>query len=88
MSDRPDPATSDSATSDPAASDEASPDEREQTNRQQIGGHDHRTSADKAAADARIDHEVELITQTIQPHSDAPSRSGITGSGSGADGER
>jgi len=83
MSDRPDP-----ATTDPAASDEVSPEERGQTNRQRIGEHDHRTSADKAAADAKIDHEVELITQTIQPHSDAPSRSGITGSGSGADGER
>ncbi len=33
------------------------------------------------------DEEVERITQTVQPHSDAPSRSGISGSGSGADGE-
>ncbi len=33
------------------------------------------------------DAEVEAITQTVQPHSAAPSRSGISGSGSGADGE-
>ena len=33
------------------------------------------------------DAEVERMTQTVQPHSDAPSRSGISGSGSGADGE-
>ncbi len=33
------------------------------------------------------DEEVERMTRTVQPHSAAPSRSGITGSGSGADGE-
>lgn len=35
----------------------------------------------------RADEEVERMTQTVQPGSDAPSRSGITGPGSGADGE-
>ena len=34
------------------------------------------------------DREVERITQTVQPGSDAPSRAGITGPGSGADSER
>jgi hypothetical protein len=61
------------------------PDDEKQTNRQQIGERDHRSPEEKAKADAKVDHEVELITQTIQPHSDAPSRSGITPSGSGAD---
>lgn len=32
------------------------------------------------------DREVELISRQIQPGSDAPSRAGITGPGSGADG--
>jgi len=77
MTDRPEPTASNGDTP-----------KQKQTNRQQIGEHDHRTSVDKAAADAETDHEVELMTQTIQPYSDAPSRSGITGSGSGADGER
>lgn len=35
-----------------------------------------------------VDREVELETATIQPRADAPSRAGITGSGSGADSER
>ena len=34
------------------------------------------------------DREVERVTQTVQPGSDAPSRSGITGPGSGADSTR
>ena len=37
-----------------------------------------------AASDA--DEEVRLMTATVEPHSDAPSRAGITGEGSGADG--
>lgn len=37
---------------------------------------------------AENDREVASITRTIQPHSDAPSRSGIIGDGSGADAER
>ena len=32
------------------------------------------------------DAEVAAITRTVQPHSAAPSRAGVTGSGSGADG--
>ncbi len=32
------------------------------------------------------DEEVRLVTATVEPHSDAPSRAGITGEGSGADG--
>ena len=34
------------------------------------------------------DEEVAAITRTVQPHSDAPSRAGITQDGSGADSER
>ena len=37
------------------------------------------------AAEIGTDAEVAAISRTIQPRSDAPSRSGITGSGSGAD---
>ena len=33
------------------------------------------------------DDEVAAITRTVRPHSSAPSRAGITGPGSGADGE-
>ena len=32
------------------------------------------------------DEEVRLVTATVEPHSDAPSRAGITAEGSGADG--
>jgi hypothetical protein len=34
------------------------------------------------------DREVERETQTVRPPSDAPSRAGISGAGSGADNER
>ena len=34
-----------------------------------------------------IDADIERESRTVQPHSAAPSRSGITGSGSGADDE-
>ena len=37
---------------------------------------------------AKNDREVAAMTRTVQPHSDAPSRAGVTGPGSGADGER
>ena len=40
------------------------------------------------AENAKNDAEVAAITRTIQPHSDAPSRSGIQGGGSGADSEK
>ena len=46
------------------------------------------TAEKDPAANAKTDREVAAITRTVQPHSDAPSRSGITGSGTGADGER
>ena len=36
--------------------------------------------------DPDADEEVRLMTATVEPHSDAPSRAGITGEGSGADG--
>jgi hypothetical protein len=36
-------------------------------------------------ADVTDDDEVAAISRTIKPHADAPSRAGITGSGSGAD---
>ena len=38
------------------------------------------------AAGAGDDEEVARISRQIEPHSDAPSRAGITPSGSGADG--
>lgn len=34
------------------------------------------------------DAEVAAITETVEPHSDAPSRAGISSSGSGADREK
>ena len=37
-------------------------------------------------AEVASDEDVAAISRTIQPKSDAPSRAGITGSGSGADG--
>ncbi len=42
--------------------------------------------AEQGGSDA-VDHELELMTTQVQPHADAPSRAGITGSGSGADGQ-
>ena len=39
------------------------------------------------AENEKNDREVADMSRTIQPKSDAPSRSGIDGSGSGADGE-
>ncbi len=47
-----------------------------------------RIERDKAKERVGIDREVENETQTVRPHSDAPSRAGITPGGSGADGER
>ncbi len=46
------------------------------------------TAEKDPAANAKADREVAAITRTVQPHSDAPSRSGITGGGTGADSER
>ena len=45
------------------------------------------TGADAApdARDVATDRDVELETRQVRPGSDAPSRAGITGSGSGAD---
>ncbi len=55
------------------------------TDPDEIGG----SSAAEAhqAENAKNDEEVAAISRTIKPHSDAPSRSGIVGAGSGADGE-
>ena len=39
-------------------------------------------------ANAKNDREVAAMTRTVRPGSDAPSRSGIMGSGSGADTEK
>ncbi len=39
------------------------------------------------ADEAGSDREIELMSRQIEPGSDAPSRAGITGSGSGADGQ-
>lgn len=36
---------------------------------------------------AQQDDEVAAVTRTVEPRQDAPSRAGITGSGSGADGQ-
>lgn len=48
------------------------------------------TQAELHKADERegIDREVEQEVQTVRPGSDAPSRAGITPSGTGADSER
>jgi hypothetical protein len=45
-------------------------------------------TATSADAEPQNDEEVAAMTRTVQPGSAAPSRAGITGSGSGADGER
>ena len=53
-----------------------------------IEGPDKTATAEKdPAGNAKRDQEVAAMTRTIQPGSDAPSRSGIMGSGSGADTE-
>ena len=44
-------------------------------------------SATGADAEPQDDEEIAAMSRTIQPHSDAPSRSGVSGSGSGADGQ-
>ncbi len=43
-------------------------------------------SAKLDAAEVGDDAAVAAMTRTVEPGSDAPSRSGVTGSGSGADG--
>jgi hypothetical protein len=47
-------------------------------------------AAERAKAKERsgIDREVERETQTVRPHSDAPSRAGVTPGGSGGDSQR
>jgi hypothetical protein len=47
-----------------------------------------RAEREKAQERTGIDREVEDELQTVRPGSDAPSRAGITGAGSGADSER
>lgn len=42
---------------------------------------------DDADLGPQSDEEIAAMSRTIEPDSDAPSRSGITGSGSGADGQ-
>lgn len=44
--------------------------------------------ADRRKEWEKQDAEVAGITRTVQPKSDAPSRAGITGPGSGADAEQ
>ena len=44
------------------------------------------TPVPAAEAGTATDEEVARISREIRPHSDAPSRAGITGPGSGADG--
>lgn len=48
------------------------------------------TRKERAKTEERtgIDREVEAETQTVRPHSDAPSRANITPDGSGADRQR
>ncbi|MDP9095748.1 MAG: hypothetical protein M3N26_04190 [Pseudomonadota bacterium] len=41
--------------------------------------------ADQAIPGGADDDELSTMSETVQPGSDAPSRAGITGSGSGAD---
>jgi lipopolysaccharide biosynthesis regulator YciM len=45
-------------------------------------------TATSADAEPQDDEEIAAMTRTVQPGSAAPSRAGITGPGSGADGER
>lgn len=45
-----------------------------------------RQGAKLDAAEIGTDAEVAAISRTIEPEADAPSRAGVTGSGSGADG--
>lgn len=45
---------------------------------------DSATGLDMAPQD---DEEIAAMSRTVQPHSDAPSRAGVSGSGSGADGQ-
>lgn len=44
-------------------------------------------SATSSDAEPQDDEEIAAMSRTIQPGSDAPSRSGISGRGSGADNE-
>ncbi len=50
-------------------------------------GGEHSTAEAHPAENAKNDRDVAAMSRTIQPKSDAKSRSGVTGSGSGADGE-
>ena len=43
---------------------------------------------DKSKERTGIDREIERETQTVRPGADAPSRAGITPTGTGADSER
>jgi len=49
---------------------------------------DPQDTATSADAEPQDDQEIAAMSRTIEPKSAAPSRAGITGSGSGADGER
>ncbi len=49
-----------------------------------LAEHQEGASADTQPAS---DEEVAAMSRTVEPHQDAPSRAGITGSGSGADDE-
>ncbi len=65
-------------------------DKRMKAAREHIERLERETAAERQKAEERvgIDREVEREVQTVRPGADAPSRAGITPSGSGADGER
>ena len=53
----------------------------------EIGPHELSPDEPAVVDAAGSDREIELMSRQVEPGSDAPSRAGITGSGSGADGQ-
>ena len=53
----------------------------------EVGPHEPSPDEPAVVDAASSDREIELMSRQVEPGSDAPSRAGITGSGSGADGQ-
>jgi hypothetical protein len=51
----------------------------------ELGPHEHEPQDHGLEDGPATDEEVAAISRTLRPHADAPSRAGITGSGSGAE---
>ncbi len=60
-------------------------DKQAQENLERLGRDAPSVTSPKGGAGLRADRDVERISQNVEPGSDAPSRAGIRGSGSGAD---